>query len=598
MQDDYTQRLKSIGDIASLVNAGSDLDTILERIVYAVCHHSFWSMSSIMALDRDAGHSILVKQFDPYTPKNRPHPDRWDLSTSPTVRVIESNRPLVIPDAPTNTAFPGYRADAVARGYRTVVILPLRATDSGGRPMVLAVQSRQQLEVTEHELSFLETVTNLAAIAVEKTARFEAEHDRTAKLRHLLQIHAELMEQVLAGGALGPVTRTIESLLPEPLLVVDLTSNVVLPGRSPEPARVTDERWREGLQTRGARYVADEVRRAGSRSGIHRFDFAPYGLDVSCDGHIEPLKVDGQLVGALIVFRDRESADEMDNLLVEQAKFALGVLMMRNFIRFRSETNSQAELFGQLFSGNWRDREEMIARAGHLGIDLTGPARLVAISVVGRESRAQTQPNLAHLHRALAQAAATVLPRSVVVVDGADVVIFSPFAEDVPEKTWAVPLQRLLEEARWVTGDSAAIATSQPCRRLEDYVAARAECTRVLSLARLFGKTGVLAASDFGPFAVLLSAADHESVRQFVADTLGRIEAHDREHKADLLKTLAAFIDSGCRYQATADTLAIHVTTLRYRLERLAQLFDVDLEQPDRRFGLELALRLRDLIRA
>ncbi|MFO0997116.1 MAG: helix-turn-helix domain-containing protein [Alphaproteobacteria bacterium] len=596
MQDEHTQRLKSIGDIASLVNAGSGLDTILEGIVYAVCHHSVWSMSSIMALDREAGHSILVKQFDPYTPKNRSHPDRWDLSISPTERVIESNYPLVIPDAPNSAEFPGYRADAVARGYRTVVILPLRATDSRGRPMVLAVQSRQQIEVTEQELSFLETVTNLAAIAVEKTARFEAEHGRTAKMRHLLEIHAELMEQVLAGGTLASLMRTIEALLPEPVVVVDLTSNVVLPGRSPEPARVPDEHWREAVRTRGARKIAEQVRRA--QAGSQRFDLTASGLDIALDGHVEPLTVEGQVVGALIVFRGKAAGDEMDNLLIEQAKFALGVLMMRNFIRFRSETNSQAELFGQLFSGNWRDREEMIARAGHLGIDLTGPARLVAIGFLGGDARTLNETRDAHLHRALAQASQTVLPRSVSVIDGADVVVFSPLVEDGPEKSWAAPLQRLLEEARWVAGANAAIATSETCRRLEDYVAARAECTRVLSLARLFGKTGVLQASDFGPFAVLLSAADHESVRQFVADTLGRIEAHDRDHKAELLRTLAAFIDNGCRYQATADALAIHVTTLRYRLERLREMFDVDVEQPDRRFGLELALRLRDLIRA
>jgi len=50
-----------------------------------------------------------------------------------------------------------------------------------------------------------------------------------------------------------------------------------------------------------------------------------------------------------------------------------------------------------------------------------------------------------------------------------------------------------------------------------------------------------------------------------------------------------------CRYQTCADRLGIHVSTLRYRLDRLQELFAIDLEHPDSLFGLALALRLRDL---
>ena len=61
------------------------------------------------------------------------------------------------------------------------------------------------------------------------------------------------------------------------------------------------------------------MRRAEAEPGAQRFDFGAAGLDLACQGHVEPLRVDGQLVGGLIVFRDREAADEMDSLLVEQA---------------------------------------------------------------------------------------------------------------------------------------------------------------------------------------------------------------------------------------------------------------------------------------
>ncbi|MBM3599132.1 MAG: PucR family transcriptional regulator, partial [Alphaproteobacteria bacterium] len=47
-----------------------------------------------------------------------------------------------------------------------------------------------------------------------------------------------------------------------------------------------------------------------------------------------------------------------------------------------------------------------------------------------------------------------------------------------------------------------------------------------------------------------------------------------------------------------ADELQIHVSTLRYRLDRLKELFQIDWEEPEARFGLELALRLRSYIKS
>lgn len=111
----------------------------------------------------------------------------------------------------------------------------------------------------------------------------------------------------------------------------------------------------------------------------------------------------------------------------------------------------------------------------------------------------------------------------------------------------------------------------------------------------MFGKTGQLSQTDFGPFAVLLSAVDEPSARDFVQHMLGAIEEYDTRNGGELLHTLTEFVRDGCRYQSCADRLGIHVSTLRYRLQRLQELFGIDFEHPDSLFGLSLALRLRDL---
>jgi purine catabolism regulator len=145
------------------------------------------------------------------------------------------------------------------------------------------------------------------------------------------------------------------------------------------------------------------------------------------------------------------------------------------------------------------------------------------------------------------------------------------------------------------SGVPAIAAESGLARRLSDYREARIECGRVMALARMFGKSGQLSQADFGPFAVLLSAVDQSTARDFVRHTLGAIEDYDARNSSELLLTLTAFLREGCRYQTCANRLGIHVSTLRYRLRRMHEQFAIDLDDPDSLFGLILALRLREL---
>jgi hypothetical protein len=52
--DDSSTRsphLQSLREITNLVNAGRDIGTVFERIVFAVCRQTSWTRSGIMAVE-------------------------------------------------------------------------------------------------------------------------------------------------------------------------------------------------------------------------------------------------------------------------------------------------------------------------------------------------------------------------------------------------------------------------------------------------------------------------------------------------------------------------------------------------------------------
>jgi DNA-binding PucR family transcriptional regulator len=584
----------SLAEIARLINSSTDLPALLNRVATAVCQHSSWASCGIMSVNRKAGLSELVVRFDPrLDPATKP-PTSWKLQESATMRVIETNQPVIIPDAQVCEEFLAYRADALLRGYRTVVILPLGSTDSHGQEMTIAMHSREVVPVSDTELAFLTTVAQLASIAVEKAKRVQLEQDRTHRLRRTIEISTELMENVLAEHSMEAVVGMVAAVLSYPFIIVDLAAESFSVRRSPTPRVLSEGEWKRIVADKLRPAIMDMIRTAGA-TGQRTGSVLAIGLEGLADLQpmIEPLQVNGNTVGGLIIFPPAGGVDDLDEVLIHASRLALDVQLMRDYVRFRSEANSVAEIFKTIFAGSPQHPADLVARARRLGVSLPGPARLVTIGFPN-EHMESAELQVANLQLSLARAAADIVQGSAVIPDD-DLVIFAPVPAKGGAAGWEEFLRRIATTAESLVGVEPIIAESRICRRLQDYREARLEGGRVLAMSRMFGKAGRTSQTDFGPFALLLSTIDHTSARAFVRGTLGAIEDYDRRCGTDLLQTLRQFLRDGCRYQACAKRMGIHVSTLRYRLERLHELFGIEPGKPDSAFGLTLALRLREL---
>ena len=73
------------------------------------------------------------------------------------------------------------------------------------------------------------------------------------------------------------------------------------------------------------------------------------------------------------------------------------------------------------------------------------------------------------------------------------------------------------------------------------------------------------------------------------------LRAYDLQHASGYLATLRACLDSLGNAAASADLLGVHVNTFRYRLRRLVQVAELDLDDADTRLvcALELAMDAR-----
>ena len=91
----------------------------------------------------------------------------------------------------------------------------------------------------------------------------------------------------------------------------------------------------------------------------------------------------------------------------------------------------------------------------------------------------------------------------------------------------------------------------------------------------------------------LLLQSDARLAREFAADRLAPLARLPAGSRTRLTETLHAWLVEQGRLTLVAERLGVHPQTARYRLARLRELFGGALDDPDERFWLELALRVR-----
>ena len=91
----------------------------------------------------------------------------------------------------------------------------------------------------------------------------------------------------------------------------------------------------------------------------------------------------------------------------------------------------------------------------------------------------------------------------------------------------------------------------------------------------------------------LLLLSDARLAREFAAERLAPLARLPAGSRTRLTETLHAWLAEQGRLTSVAQRLGVHPQTARYRLARLRELFGGALDDPDGRFWLEVALRVR-----
>ncbi|MFD8733649.1 PucR family transcriptional regulator [Streptomyces sp. NPDC059618] len=468
--------------------------------------------------------------------------------------------PVTVPGRPWGQAL-GLRGLEGLHGY---LVVASRSRPSEAERSLLATLVRHTaaaLSVAFAHRRRREDALELHRLRNERTALQRQLISVVAELRYQRAVHALMADVAASGGGEEAITRALHRLTGLPALVEDRFGRLrswTGPGRpdpypEPDPVR-QDETLHAVARQAGPVRVKDRL--------------------------ITLVHPHGEILGVLALVDARHEADEHTVLALEHAAALLApeLAHLRNLAEV--ELRLHRELVDDLLAGT--DEASAYARSEAVGHDLHRSHYIVVVQWPNRtadDSFAQT----------VGRAASGVGMHSLLTRRSDHVVLA---ADDRP------PARALYEALARETGTrSGTIGVSAPCDSLADIPHHYEEAQRALEVRRHSRERyGTTFFDELGLYRILGPGNDYRELETFVQEWLGQLIDYDSRHHAAMVETLSRYFDCGGNYDETADSLAIHRSTLRYRLQRIRDISGNDLANVEDRLNLQVATRVWKIV--
>lgn len=302
-----------------------------------------------------------------------------------------------------------------------------------------------------------------------------------------------------------------------------------------------------------------------------------------------------EVLGYIWLLEVNEPLGEHGLHLLKRAADAARSLLIQLQMKSRKEEKSYHDFFWQLLTGHLQSDETVRERAKLLGVRL--PERYHVTVLQFEEAISdklqqqirytlETTPFVRIVLHAMTDARLVLLAAAP-----------SPAAGN-EEEQWEAML-RMFRQMKQRFGVSPMDSGSGMI--YSDYAMVERsyqEALTLLQIKRRFPEETSSAHSypDLGYYRYLPHILQEKQLHRFENPALSKLRKYDREHNSELLQTLELYLSQDSNVKATADLLHVHINTLTYRLKRIAEIVDIDLNSMDQKVTLYLDLKAEKML--
>jgi len=494
--------------------------------------------------------------------------------------VADSRRPAVVPDVSKEPHWkwvPGLDEDR----FHSMASVPIEA---GPRLVgVLNVQSTERREFNSGDIDFLRAIAAQVAGILERSELQRRTEVQLADIRLSHETHERLTKLSLDGAGIPSILDVIGSLAGGRAALY-----------SPDGYRIRGAGEPvDGMPPRiQAPAIAGAAREARISAGRPARPF-----------DVVPVRAGADMLGMLLVGVDDESVDAEGRLrALEHGSTVLALELSKERAAAEVERRLRGDLVEEVLAGGLEaDEAERIARqAERLGHRLPAKAWVVVLEPDDDKTEAAlaARGQQDRLDGALSGIVRSRLPGALTLVRSASAVFLVP-DELAPDLATVEKLagQVLGAAAPVMKPGSASVGIGNVANGVGELARSHVEARQALRLTRRAGGRGRIASyRSLGAFRLLLEVQSPDALRRFVDELLGSLLQYAQSRDTPLLETLEALSAARWVRRAAARNLGIHINSMSYRVERIQGLTGLQLDDPETRVAISIALRARAML--
>jgi purine catabolism regulator len=494
--------------------------------------------------------------------QSKSRPVNW-VSTS-----IEESQPddvLLMPSVTFNEAL---LEDARQKGVCALLLLgglPAEDLPHEGEFSIAVLPEQPAGEIREAQRLMLTILVNQRAALIERGAR----------------IHAQLSQLEAEGKGLEGLARAMSEISGRGVLVQDKRGRIL----AQHPSSTLTAIWLDVLEQLDSLeslpgFLMDRKHAGGP--GSITIQKIPGGLERI----ITPITVGGVARGYLSLLGLQGETDELDHLVAEQGSLVCAVEMARNKAVREAEKRLKGDLLTALLQDSLSPRDTRLW-AQAMELDLAQPH--VALRFAWDHPSA---PSRRRLETLINGEVSRLGLRVIASPMGAEVVCFCQLSPQPKRPEPAILLgEAVLDQgAREYPNSPGRCGIGAVAQDIEEWRTSFRQAGQALELARRLGERKPMYYPDLSVYRLLFQLEHSPELIAFQEETLGPLLAY--EAAEELIHTLEAYFEHNANLSQTAEALYMHRNTLIYRMERIAAITNLDLDEPENRLAIQLALRI------
>lgn len=460
---------------------------------------------------------------------------------------------------------------------------------------VLEISNELNFPIIEipYDVSFGDVITPLLSEIVSK---------QTKTLKQINEFNNRLTKAMLKGGGLSDIAKTINNILKVPVAIIEdiFKSHVV---------ECKDSK-REDLDAISTQILNQTAEIELSRNKKQK-KYTDVVNGEEMNRIMIPINSEERHYGFIVIWEDGRKLSKIELSVIESSTSFIALDLMKKLSVFENENKHRIEFFDDLLSDDEGRQKKAIEKSSYFDFDKEKAHSVIIVAIKEADKQVKMTPNNTNYFQYLSGKILSIAERlsrqykgRVQFGNKSDrmIILFSSDGtkSDVVQKKEIVNFSKEILNYAEIEGivSNVSVGIGRNYAQYTKLHKSYREAKRAVENMILSNSSKIpVHYDDLGIYRILSYEELQPELYQFYTETLEPLVKYDKDKDSELVETLRMYFDCGSNLKKVSEEMYTHYNTVIYRMQRIKDIIGIDLDDPNSRLNLQIAVKILDIIK-